>query len=468
MSDSFGCVVLAAGKGTRLKLKDPKPLVPLMGRRLVDYSIESLKKFMDANSSKGAVSLVIGHEKEKVQAHAEESAKKFDVQVSFSIQEKQLGTAHALKCYFDQNAEAANYKYTVIMCADTPLISSEVLVELFAALKKDDLDGVAATFETLDPTGLGRIIRSEKEGFKITEHKDANEEELLIKEVNSGMYIVKTSYILEHLSNIKSENAAGEFYLTDLFQEGSKVKPCLFDDENTFLGVNDLEQLERIEVLLRRRKKIELRNAGVRFIDSRHVYIDEDVQIGEGSTLYPNATLYGNSVIGKDCVLETGVIIKNSEVQDGTTIKAYSSLEDSFVGKEAAIGPYARLRPKANIGSYSKIGNFVEIKKSNLKEGVKVSHLSYVGDAEIGEETNIGCGFITCNYDGANKHKTIIGKGCFIGSDSQMIAPVTLGDECYVASGSTINQDIPSGGFGIARGRQSTKEGMAKRFIKKK
>lgn len=467
MSDSFGCVILAAGKGTRLKLDDPKPLVPLMGRRLVDYSIESLQQFMAKNKSKGTVNLVIGHEKEKVQSHATESAKKFDVKVSFSIQDKQLGTAHALKCYFDQNSDSSGYEYTVIMCADTPLITGEVLDQLFQVLVENKLDGVAATFETNNPHGLGRIIRSE-EGFKIVEHKDASAEELKINEVNSGMYIVRTSYILEHLSNIKSENAAGEFYLTDLFQVGSKVSPKLFEDENTFLGVNDLAQLEKIENLLRRRKAHKLREEGIRFVDSRHVYIDEDVTVGEGSLIYPSVNLYGNTTIGKKSIIETGAVLMNSSVGNETVIKSYSSLEDSFVGDEAAIGPYARLRPKANIGSKSKIGNFVEIKKSDLKEGVKVSHLSYVGDAEIGEDTNIGCGFITCNYDGANKHKTIIGKGCFIGSDSQMIAPVKLGDESYVASGSTINQDIPSGGFGIARGRQVTKEGLAKKFIKKK
>lgn len=467
MSNSFGCVILAAGKGTRLKLNDPKPLVPLMGRRLVDYSIESLKDFMSMNKAKGTVNLVIGHEKEKVKTHALKIAKKFDVKVSFSIQEKQLGTAHALRCYFEQNNDSSEHEYTVIMCADTPLITGETLNELFTVLKKGNLDGVAASFETENPHGLGRIIR-DKIGFKIVEHKDASEEELKITEVNSGMYIVRTVYILKHLNNIGSENASGEFYLTDLFQSESKVSPKLFPDERTFLGVNDLAQLEEIEGHLRRRKAKRLRAAGVRFVDARHVYIDEDVEIGEGSMIYPNATLYGTSKVGKNSIIETGAILLNSQIGERTIIKAYSSLDDSIVGDDASIGPYARLRPKANIGSKSKIGNFVEIKKSTLKEGVKVSHLSYVGDAEIGEDANIGCGFITCNYDGANKHITKIGRGSFIGSDSQMIAPVTIGEECYVASGSTINQDIPDGGFAIARGRQVVKEGLAKKFIKKK
>jgi bifunctional UDP-N-acetylglucosamine pyrophosphorylase/glucosamine-1-phosphate N-acetyltransferase len=467
MSDSFGCVILAAGKGTRLKLSDPKPLVPLMGRRLVDYAIESLRDFMVNNSGNGEVNLVIGHEKEKVQEHSKKSANKFDVQVGFSIQEKQLGTAHALKCYFDQNSKAKDFDYTVIMCADTPLISGEVLCELYDALKKDDLDGVAATFETKDPTGLGRIIRCKK-GFRIVEHKDASKEELLINEVNSGMYIVKTAYITKNLNNIKSENASGEFYLTDLFLEDSNVKPRIFENENTFLGVNDLAQLEQIENLLRKRKARKLREDGVRFLDSRHVYIDEDVTVEAGSLIFPSVNLFGSTSVASNSTLETGCILTDSIVGSNTVIKAYSTLEEAKVGDDAAIGPYARLRPKADIGSKSKIGNFVEIKKSKLAEGVKVSHLSYVGDAEIGEDVNIGCGFITCNYDGANKHITKIGKGSFIGSDSQMIAPVTIGEECYVASGSTINQDVPSGGFAIARGRQVTKEGLAKKFIKKK
>jgi bifunctional UDP-N-acetylglucosamine pyrophosphorylase/glucosamine-1-phosphate N-acetyltransferase len=210
------------------------------------------------------------------------------------------------------------------------------------------------------------------------------------------------------------------------------------------------------------------RNNGVRFIDSKNVYIDSEVEIGFGTTIYPQAYLTGKTIIGKNCLIENGAILKNAKLDDDAQVLAYSSIEETHIKNGASAGPYARLRPGTVLGEKSKIGNFVELKKAVLEKGVKVSHLSYVGDAFIGEESNIGCGFITCNYDGANKHVTKIGKNCFIGSDSQTVAPVEIGDDCFVASSSTITKNMPNGSFAISRGQQMTKEGMAHRFIKKK
>ena len=334
-------------------------------------------------------------------------------------------------------------------------------------LKKENFDGVAASFVENNPTGYGRIVKTQK-GFHIVEEKDATDEIRKITEVNSGLYLLKTSYLVEHLKAIDSKNKSGEFYLTDVFKDGFNVKAHCFPEGEIFLGVNTLQQLEMVEKALRKRKQKSFRENGVRFIDISHSYIDSDVEIGEGTVIYPNTFITGKTKIGKNVVIEMGAQITDSIIDDGARVLAYSILEQAHLRNNAAAGPFARLRPGADIGPEAKIGNFVEIKKSVLDRGVKVSHLSYVGDAFIGEETNIGCGFITCNYDGANKHVTKIGKNCFIGSDSQTVAPVEIGDDCFVASATTVNKSMPDGSFAISRGQQTTKEGMAKKFIKKK
>ncbi|MBF0299088.1 MAG: bifunctional UDP-N-acetylglucosamine diphosphorylase/glucosamine-1-phosphate N-acetyltransferase GlmU, partial [Oligoflexia bacterium] len=236
----------------------------------------------------------------------------------------------------------------------------------------------------------------------------------------------KTEYLVKVLSEIGNSNNANEFYLTDAFQDDRTVKAILFNDYNRLLGVNTLEQLEDAEKTLRKEKISELREEGVRFIDSDSVIIDRKVKIGKNSLIYPNTMIQGECSLGEDVVVENGSVIRESIIENGVYIKAYSYIENSIVKQKAQIGPFAHLRPESNIGENAKIGNFVEIKKSTLHKGVKVSHLSYVGDAEIGEESNIGCGFITCNYDGIKKHKTTIGKNVFIGSDCQAVAPVEV------------------------------------------
>jgi bifunctional UDP-N-acetylglucosamine pyrophosphorylase/glucosamine-1-phosphate N-acetyltransferase len=242
----------------------------------------------------------------------------------------------------------------------------------------------------------------------------------------------------------------------------------VFDNEDCFLGVNNLLQLETVENILLTEKKRNLALSGVRFIQSHSIYLEDMVDIEPGCTIYPSVSLHGATTIKEGCVLENGVIVKDSNIASNTLVKAYSYIEGATIGSDCAIGPMARIREGSEFSEQCKIGNFVETKKSKFHKGVKVSHLSYVGDAEIGEETNIGCGFITCNYDGANKHKTIIGKRSFIGSDCQMIAPIEIGDEAFVGSGSTINKNVPSGAFAIARAKQETREGAAARFIQKK
>ncbi len=455
---SLALVVLAAGKGTRIKMDLPKPLAPLHNNTLVDYVIAEAREL-------GDMFIITGHKKEMVEEHIMNKHEGFSSK-NFICQEEQLGTGHAVQTYFKGNLDADNYEYTMIMCADTPLLTCEVLEDMLAEAA-NGYDAVVATFNEENPYGYGRIIRADK-GFSIVEEKDASDKQRKITEVNSGLYIFKTSYLKEHISGLSNSNNSGEFYLTDTVKEGFNVSPKLFADKNFFMGVNDLMQLSVVERKLKNRNQnYLLKDVGVRFLDPSHSYVFTK-NVGKGTIIHPNVQIDDLSIIGENVIIEMGSIINNSKIENGAHIKANTYITDSVVGPKAKVGPMAQLRPGSVVGDGSKIGNFVEMKKSTLGKNTNVSHLSYVGDAEVGNEVNIGCGFITCNYDGANKHKTIIGDGSFIGSDSQMIAPINIGKECYVASGSTVNSDMPDGSFAIARAKQVTKEDMAKRFIKKK
>lgn len=466
MSNSIGIVILAAGKGTRMKTDTPKALAPCAGKPLLDYVVEAALKFAQNSSLKAEVGVVVGHRKELLEnwhkSHSSHSS------IKTAWQREQNGTADALKACFNDLPHFWNYDYTLVACADTPLISEAEFQSLFDVLKQHpELVGVAATFDTENPTGYGRIIPGHK-GFRIVEEKDADDVQRKIKEVNSAFYILKTSHVKAVLGQISNKNKSGEFYLTDLFQDDFAVKPVKFASETPFLGINTLEQLANIDKIVRTRKIKKMMVDGVRFLNPEQVYIDADVEIGVGSTIYPGCTILGKTKIGNSVLVESNCFIKNSQVASDAEILAGSYLEEAIVSEEATIGPMARLRPGTEIGPEAKIGNFVEVKKSKLARGAKVSHLSYIGDAEIGENTNIGCGFVTCNYDGANKHKTKIGSNTFIGSDCQAVAPIEIGNDAFVAAGSTITKSIPDGGFGIARSSQVTKEGAAKKFLKTK
>ena len=466
MGDSIGLVILAAGKGTRMKTETPKALAKTSGKHLLDYVVEASLDFAKKSSLKAEVGIVVGHKKELILEWLDKNSAKSQLKTAW--QKEQNGTADALKACFNDLPHFWNFTYTVVACADTPMIGPEEFEKLFIALKnKPELVGVAATFEATDPKGLGRIIRGNK-GFSIVEEKDASDIERKITEVNSGFYILKTSHIKNVLGSIGNNNKSGEFYLTDLFQNDYAVEAIKCDSEIPFLGINTLEQLALVTTLLREKKVRNLMLEGVEFLNPATVHIDQDVEIARGSIIYPNVTLLGKTVIGEEVKIESGAFIKNSIIKAKSEILANSYLEEALVHEKVSVGPMARLRPGTEVGSESKIGNFVEIKKSKLDRGVKVSHLTYVGDAEIGENSNIGCGFITCNYDGANKHKTKIGKNTFIGSDVQVVAPIEIGNDAFVAAGSTITKSIPDGGFGIARSTQVTKEGAARKFLKSK
>ena len=466
MAETMAAVILAAGEGTRMKIPFAKPLIPVVGRRLIDFPILELDGFFKEEKIDGRIAVVTGFQREQVEEYVQE---KFSGQtpLGFTFQRKQLGTADALKSYFSQDKQAKKKDFTLVVCADTPMIRKQDYKSLYLQLKKQSKDAVAATFQASNPAYYGRVVRADK-GFHIVEYKDADEKTRGITEVNSGLYIFKTKFILDYLHQVDKKNKAGEFYLTDVFKDDLNIQAVPFANAETFLGVNTLGELDYMEDCFRRRKNRELLNLGVRFLSFRHTYLHYDVKVGSGSCLYPNVVIEGDSTIGKNTIIESGAVIKNCIIEEGAKIFAYSYLEDSIVRKNASIGPFARLRSGSDVGPSAKVGNFVEIKKAVLEKDVKVSHLSYVGDAHIGEKSNIGCGFVTCNYDGAKKHKTKIGKESFIGSDSQTIAPVTIGDRCYIGSGSTITKDVPDDSFAIARSRQETKVGQAKRFLRKK
>lgn len=462
---SVGIAILAAGKGTRLKIDRSKALCPALGKSLVDYVIAESMKFASVAGVKSHYTAVVGHKKEEVQKHINEQ---YPGQFSFAWQKEQKGTADALRAYFDECPDNWKHPFTFVCCADTPLLEAETFLRMWKEMQSNpSLKACAGTFQAIVPTGYGRILRG-KNGFRIVEEKDATEAERKITEVNSGFYLARTDYLKEHLSKIGNNNKSGEFYLTDIFEQTAEVSALGFSDGSVFLGVNTLQQLEEITQVLRKRKLINLMSEGVMMLDASSTYIDWEVTIGAESVIYPGVNLFGKTKVGPGVMIETGAVLKNSTIESGAMVLAYSHLEQVIVRKGAHVGPFARLRPDSDIGEGAKIGNFVEVKKSKLHSGVKVSHLSYVGDAEINENTNIGCGFITCNYDGVNKHKTKIGKNVFVGSDVQVIAPLEIGDNSFVAAGSTITKDVPGGAFAIARSNQSTKEGLAHRFLKSK
>ena len=463
MSQTLGVAILAAGEGKRLKLAPPKPLVSLCGRKLVDFPLtESLAFAREAELERSALIVVTGHRRDEVEGYLKQE---YSGRVGLALQPQPRGTADALKSYFESDKKTKQTDLTLVFCADTPLIRQGDLLSLYQALVAGGSQAVAAVFRTDNPHGYGRVVEG-KPGFHIVEERDADADIQKISVVNSGLYLFRTPFLLQHIDQIKP-GGSGEFYLTDIFQDQWPVETVFFPNSSAFLGVNTVRQLGDAEHRIRQEINQRHQANGVHIIDHRHTYIDWDVAIGAGSVIHPHNFIYGGVRLGASVTMEPFCTIRETEIADHACIKSYCYLEGAVVGEGASIGPFARIRPGSDIGPSARVGNFVETKQAKLHRGVKVAHLSYVGDAEIGDETNIGCGFITCNYDGANKHKTTVGKGAFIGSDTQIVAPVSIGDGAYIGSGSTINRDVPDGAFAVARAKQVTREGMAKRFIKK-
>lgn len=442
-------VVLAAGKGTRMKSKLYKVLHKVAGKSMIEHVVDSVKQ-----AGTDEIVTIVGHGAESVK-------ETLGSQSSYSFQEEQLGTAHAVKMAADELKGKEGT--TLVVCGDTPLITPETLKAL-ADYHEAQQAGVTVLSATADnPYGYGRIVRDQDGRLaKIVEQKDAAEAEREIDEISTGIFAFDNVLLFELLEKVKNDNAQGEYYLPDVITlalEAGKIADAYrTDDFDEIMGVNDRVALSKAEAAYRERvNEYHMRN-GVTLIDPASTYIEADVQIGMDTIIEPGVHLGKGTVIGEDTVIGQYSDVNNSTIGNRTTIKQ-SVVNDATVGDDTTVGPFAQLRPNAHLGNEVKVGNFVEVKKAELKDGAKVSHLSYIGDAEIGERTNVGCGSITVNYDGKNKFKTIIGKDSFIGCNTNLVAPVTVGDGVLIAAGSTITDDIPNDSLALARARQTTKPG---------
>jgi bifunctional UDP-N-acetylglucosamine pyrophosphorylase/glucosamine-1-phosphate N-acetyltransferase len=450
--DTVAAVILAAGKGTRMKSGMVKVLHPVAGRPMIRWAVDAAR----AAGAAPAV-LVVGHQADAVRMVFADEA-----DIRCALQEEQLGTGHAVAC---AKEGLAGFKGTVlILCGDTPLLRGETLRGLIAYHRENRAALTVLTAVIADPYGYGRVVRdSGGRVVRIVEQKDATPEELALREINSGIYCMEADFLFANIDSVSSDNAQQEFYLTDLVSIAVKQgRACLgrsTDDPDEIMGVNDRIQLAEASRILRSRINRDLMCSGVSLVDPGHTYIDHGVRIGPDSIVHPNCSISGSTVIGSGCTIESGVSIKECTIGDGCQIKAGSVLEGSVLHADVSVGPMAHLRPGTVLHDHVKIGNFVETKKAVMGEGSKASHLTYLGDAEIGRDVNIGCGTITCNYDGVNKHRTVIGDDVFIGSDVQLVAPVTVGRNSLVAAGTTVTVDVPPDSLAISRVAQVNKEG---------
>lgn len=439
-------IILAAGKGTRMKSPLPKVLHPVAGRSMIERVISACRELGSKE-----IRIVVGHG----QALVRQVLQPYSV-MTFE-QTEQLGTAHAVRSAQVENIEGD----VMILNGDHPLLTAEDLKNLYQAYKESKADLAVVSCRLKNPGEMGRIVRHKGQFMAIVEAKDASAETLKINEINTGVYFTSAEILKTYLPQIKNNNLKKEFYLTDLISlavEARHKVEALVGTPRAAVGVNSQIELAKATQAIYKRKTQDLMDSGVMILDPRSTYIEDQVQIGSGSVIYPNTFLRGRSVIGSFCVLEPNVFISDSVISDSVQIRAGSYLEKAQVAKHAVIGPYARLRPETEIGEEAHIGNFVELKKVKFGKKSKANHLTYLGDAEIGEEVNIGCGTITCNYAvNKQKYKTIIGDRVFVGSDSQFVAPITVGSDAIIASGSTITEDVPEGSLAIARGRQVVK-----------
>lgn len=457
--NGINAVILAAGEGTRMKSNNPKVSHKVCGKPMVQHVIDSA-----ISAGIDDIIVVVGYKAEMVK----ECIK---TDVKYALQEKQLGTGHAVMCALDFIKD--NDGLTLILCGDVPLISEFTLSSLISYHNSNGLSGTILTADFDDPSGYGRIVRDKSGNVeKIVEHKDASDTERKINEINSGMYCFNTQKLIKALKNVKNNNAQGEYYLTDVIGilkgMGLKLGAYKVLDNTEIMGINSRIQLYEAENVMRSRINSKLMAGGVTMIDAKSVYIDKDVKIGKDTIIYPGAIIEGKTIIGEGCIIGPNSRIVDSIIHDGVEINN-SVLLQSEVKSGTHVGPFAYIRPESVIGQNVKIGDFVEIKKSTIGNYTKVPHLTYVGDAEVGENVNLGCGTITVNYDGKVKHKTIIGDNVFIGCNANLVAPVKVNNDSYVAAGSTITDEVPEGSLAIARERQINKEGwVEKKNMKRK
>lgn len=445
-------LILAAGQGKRIKSDIPKVLHKVCGKEMVNHVIDNMRKACIQD-----VNVIVGKGAELVKEGTKSRC------VSYSLQEEQLGTGHAVKCAksFLEGKDGV----VAIFAGDAPLIKVETIERLMNEhIEKNNSATLLSAFVD-DPTGYGRIIRNGDEVVKIVEHKDCNEEELKVNEMNAAMYCFDIKELLSSLDKLSNNNSQGEYYLTDVIgilkEAGKRVGAVVADYEDT-IGVNSRVQLAEAEEILRSRiNNMHLEN-GVTLIDPKTTYIGTDVEIGKDTIIYPNNIIEGKTVIKENCTILQNCRIKDSIIESGVEVQASVVLE-SKIGENTTVGPFAYIRPETSIGNNARIGDFVEIKKSTIGNGTKVSHLTYIGDAEVGSGCNFGCGTVVVNYDGKEKHKTVIGDNSFIGCNTNLVSPVKVGDNTYIAAGSTITSEVKEGDLAIARAKQRNIEGWVKK-----
>jgi bifunctional UDP-N-acetylglucosamine pyrophosphorylase/glucosamine-1-phosphate N-acetyltransferase len=458
MSDTH-VVILAAGKGTRMKSAEPKVLHRAGGFSLIEHVLRAAAALAPASTV-----VVVGHQAERVEAALGKR-----LGLGFALQQPQLGTGHAL---LQAEPHLAGRSGTVVLLSgDVPLLRSDTLRAL---VDTHTARGAAATVLTARvdrPQGYGRIVRDQGRIAAIVEDKDASPAERAIDEINSGIYAFALEPLFGALKSIGAANAQGEYYLPDLVkiyrERGLAVETVTLGDAREIMGVNSRRELADVASILRTTKNDELMAGGVTLVDPGSAWIGPDVVVGADTVIHPNVYLEGRTRIGSGCEIHAGVRIVDSTIDDGAIVNNYCVITESRVGPGARIGPFAHIRPQSVVGEAAHVGNFTELKKTTLGKGSKANHLSYLGDTTIGEHVNIGAGTITCNYDGVHKHQTIIEDGAFIGSDTQLIAPVTVAKGAYVGTGTTIRENVPSGALAVSAGKQRNIDGWVEKKKKK-
>ena len=451
-TQGLSTVILAAGEGTRMNSKKSKVLHKMLGKSLIEHVMDAAKY---AGSQK--ICLVIGHKGEEVREAIGDS-------VEYAVQKERLGTGHAVMqadSFIEEEGDI------LVLYGDTPLITGETLKNMIETHRKEKNGVTILSAIVEDPTGYGRIIRDEAGNFiKIVEHKDASEEELKVREINGGMYCFQARLLKEALKELTNHNVQGEYYLTDtlhiILSKGYRVNAMIVKDSTEILGVNSRAQLSEVTQILKRRINKKFMDEGVTIIDPESTYIEPDVSIGIDTIIYPGSIIQGKTVIGEDCVIGPNARIDSAKIGNDVSIESSVILE-SEIGSNTTVGPFAYIRPNSKIGSHIKIGDFVEVKNSTIGNNTKVSHLTYIGDADVGENVNFGCGTVVVNYDGHKKHRTVIEDEAFIGCNTNLVSPVTIHKEAFIAAGSTITENVPARALGIARARQVNKENWVER-----
>jgi len=463
-------ILLAAGQGTRMKSADSKMLFQINGEPMCFGAFKSLYELSDE------LCVVLGFQSEKVEVAIKEAALRyyseaeFSKKVKFVKQDKQLGTADAVKTCFSQIKDST-FQDILVLNGDMPLIHSELLNLFLKKAKQESLDSACVSQEVQNPQGLGRIFRDHRGVFQsILEEKDASLEEKKINEINTGIYFFNKDFLLQEIELLKNENKQNEFYLTDLLGQKNFQRSNAIQVKNSieFMGVNNLYELSvaRKYAQEKLQKKLAM-DKGVQFLNPASSFVEASVSFLGSCVIGPSVSISGNSVVEEGVFIEGAVKIENSKLMKNACIKWGSVIEDSEVGEASQVGPMAHLRPQSQLGKNVKIGNFVELKKTTFGDNSKASHLSYLGDAEIAENVNIGCGVISVNYDGVQKHKSIVKKNAFVGSNSQLIAPVSIGEGAYVTAATVVTKNIPADALAISRPELVIKEGYAKKLLQR-